>query len=152
MSITASMVKELRERTGAGMMECKRALVETSGDTDAAAEALRKSGQAKADKKAGRVAADGKVVIAREGSKAIIVEINDKRAGAVVEPRGAAFLGLIGHGSVLILDEQPVGQATLLAEIEIIEVVAVDIADGDAVVGDDVESEVTGYAGPPVIG
>jgi elongation factor Ts len=59
MSITASMVKELRERTGAGMMECKKALVEANGDLDAAAEALRKSGQAKADKKASRVAADG---------------------------------------------------------------------------------------------
>ena len=62
MSITASMVKELRERTGAGMMECKKALVEANGDLDAAAEALRKSGQAKADKKAGRVAADGRPV------------------------------------------------------------------------------------------
>ena len=78
MSITASMVKELRERTGAGMMECKKALVETSGDMDAAAEALRTSGQAKADKKASRVAADGRVVIARDGDKAIIVEINSE--------------------------------------------------------------------------
>jgi elongation factor Ts len=78
MSVTASMVKELRERTGAGMMECKKALVETSGDLDAAAETLRKSGQAKADKKAGRVAADGKVVIARDGDKAVIAEINSE--------------------------------------------------------------------------
>ena len=70
MSITASMVKDLRERTGAGMMECKKALVESDGDLDAAAEALRTSGQAKADKKASRVAADGKVVIKREGDKA----------------------------------------------------------------------------------
>ena len=58
MSISASMVKELRERTGAGMMECKKALVETGGDMDQAAEHLRKSGQAKADKKSSRVAAD----------------------------------------------------------------------------------------------
>ncbi len=78
MSVTASMVKELRERTGAGMMECKKALVETSGDMDAAAEALRKSGQAKADKKAGRVAADGKIVITRDGSKVVIAEINSE--------------------------------------------------------------------------
>ena len=56
MSISASMVKELRERTGAGMMECKKALVDTDGDMDSAVELLRKSGQAKADKKAGRVA------------------------------------------------------------------------------------------------
>ena len=78
MAITASMVKELRERTGAGMMDCKKALVETDGDADAALELLRKSGQAKADKKAGRVAADGLVVIAVNGSRAAIVEINSE--------------------------------------------------------------------------
>ncbi len=78
MTITASMVKELRERTGAGMMECKRALVATGGDIDAAAEELRKSGQAKADKKAGRVAADGRVVIKTEGGRAVIAEINSE--------------------------------------------------------------------------
>jgi elongation factor Ts len=72
------MVKELRERTGAGMMECKKALVESNGDLDAAAEALRKSGQAKADKKAGRVAADGRVVINKDGGKAVIVEVNSE--------------------------------------------------------------------------
>ncbi|MBT5862550.1 MAG: elongation factor Ts [Gammaproteobacteria bacterium] len=78
MSITAPMVKELRERTGAGMMECKRALVEASGDLDAAAEALRAAGAAKADKKASRVAADGRVVIQVNGSKAVIVEVNSE--------------------------------------------------------------------------
>jgi elongation factor Ts len=78
MAITASMVKELRERTGAGMMECKKALVEANGDLDAAAEALRKAGAAKADKKAGRVAADGRVVIKTEGNKAAIVEVNSE--------------------------------------------------------------------------
>ena len=78
MSISASMVKELRERTGAGMMECKKALVETGGDMEAAAELLRKSGQAKADKKAGRVAADGKIVIKAEGGKAVVVEVNSE--------------------------------------------------------------------------
>jgi elongation factor Ts len=78
MSISASMVKELRERTGAGMMECKKALVETDGDMEAAAELLRKSGQAKADKKAGRVAADGKIVIKADGGKAVVVEVNSE--------------------------------------------------------------------------
>lgn len=78
MSITASMVKELRERTGAGMMECKKALVETGGDSEAAVELLRKSGQAKADKKAGRIAADGRVSIAEDGTRAAIVEINSE--------------------------------------------------------------------------
>ena len=78
MSITAPMVKELRERTGAGMMECKRALVEVGGNLDAAAEALRAAGAAKADKKASRVAADGRVVIQANGSKAVIAEVNSE--------------------------------------------------------------------------
>ncbi len=78
MAISASMVKELRERTGAGMMECKKALVETDGDMDAAAELLRKSGQAKADKKSGRVAADGSVAVKVDGKKAVIIEVNSE--------------------------------------------------------------------------
>lgn len=80
MAITASLVKELRERTGSGMMECKKALVETDGDIEAAAELLRKSGAAKADKKAGRVAADGaiKIGVADEGKLAVILEINSE--------------------------------------------------------------------------
>jgi elongation factor Ts len=78
MSISASMVKELRERTGAGMMECKKALVETDGGMDEAVELLRKSGQAKADKKSGRIAADGLVVIVADGKNAVITEINSE--------------------------------------------------------------------------
>lgn len=76
MSITASQVKELRERSGAGMMECKKALVETGGDIDAAIEYLRKAGLAKADKKAGRVAAEGAIVAAADAGGAVLVEIN----------------------------------------------------------------------------
>ncbi len=78
MNITAEAVKQLRERTGAGMMECKKALVETKGDLDAAAELMRKQGLAKADKKAARVAAEGVVVIARAhgGRSAAMVEVN----------------------------------------------------------------------------
>lgn len=78
MSITASMVKELRDRTGAGMMECKKSLVEVNGDIDAAIELLRTSGQAKAEKKASRVAADGRVAIKSNTSKAVIIEINSE--------------------------------------------------------------------------
>ena len=78
MSISASMVKELRERTGAGMMECKKALVETNGDMDAAVELLRKTGQAKADKKSSRVAADGRIAVAVDGNIAAIAEINSE--------------------------------------------------------------------------
>jgi len=78
MQITASMVKELRERTGSGMMECKKALQETEGDLETAIENMRKSGLAKADKKAGRVAAEGRVVIAisDDGKSAAVVEVN----------------------------------------------------------------------------
>ncbi len=78
MSISASMVKELRDRTGAGMMECKKALVEADGNIDDAVELLRKSGQAKADKKASRIAADGRIAIAVDGNNAAIVEINSE--------------------------------------------------------------------------
>ena len=80
MAITATLVKELRERTGSGMMECKKALVETDGDIEAAAELMRKSGAAKADKKAGRVAADGaiKVAVSADGKSAVILEINSE--------------------------------------------------------------------------
>ncbi|AOA71820.1 MAG: endo,4-D-glucanase [Stenotrophomonas rhizophila] len=78
MEITASLVKELRERTGAGMMECKKALTENGGDIDASAEWLRKSGLAKADKKADRVAAEGIIVSAQDGNKAVLVEINSE--------------------------------------------------------------------------
>ena len=76
MNITADTVKQLRERTGAGMMECKKALVETAGNLDAAAELMRKTGLAKADKKATRVAAEGTVVVERAGNSAVLVELN----------------------------------------------------------------------------
>ncbi len=76
--VTASMVKELRERTGAGMMECKKALVEANGDIDLAIDNMRKSGQAKAAKKAGRVAAEGVIIskISADKKSGIILEIN----------------------------------------------------------------------------
>ena len=77
--ITASMVKELREMTGAGMMDCKKALNETNGDMDAAVEALKKSGQAKAVKKESRIAAEGICRIATKGDKiAAVVEVNSE--------------------------------------------------------------------------
>ena len=78
MAVTAAMVKELRERTGAGMMECKKALVETGGDMETAVEHLRKSGLARADKKASRVAAEGKIAlsVSEDGKQAVMVEVN----------------------------------------------------------------------------
>lgn len=78
MAITASMVKELREKTGAGMMDCKNALTETDGDMDKAVDFLREKGIAKAAKKASRIAAEGSAYIAVEGNEAVIVEINSE--------------------------------------------------------------------------
>jgi len=94
------MVKELRERTGAGMMECKKALVETGGDLDAAAELLRKSGQAKADKKAGRVAADGRVVIVHEGNRAVILEVNSETDFVAKDENFVAFAEAVAAAAI----------------------------------------------------
>ncbi len=78
MSVTAEAVRQLRDRTGAGMMECKKALVETNGDLDVAAELMRKQGLAKADKKADRIAAEGVVAtaVSADGQTAVLVEVN----------------------------------------------------------------------------
>ena len=93
MSITADTVKQLRERTGAGMMECKRALVETGGDIEAAAELMRKQGLAKADKKAARVAAEGILALekAADGRSAAMVEVNCETDFVAREPEFQGF-------------------------------------------------------------
>ena len=75
-AVTAAQVKALRDRTGAGMMDCKKALVAAGGDLDAAVEAMRKSGLAAADRKAGRIAAEGLVAIEPGGSRGAMVEVN----------------------------------------------------------------------------
>jgi elongation factor Ts len=100
MTISASLVKELRERTGAGMMECKKALVEASGDLDAAAEVLRISGQAKADKKAGRIAAEGRVVVAQDGNAAVIVEINSETDFVAKDENFIAFTDAVAAAAL----------------------------------------------------
>ncbi|MGR5175989.1 translation elongation factor Ts [Vibrio parahaemolyticus] len=76
MAVTAALVKELRDRTGAGMMECKKALVETNGDIELAIENMRKSGAAKAAKKAGNIAAEGAIIIKEENGVAALLEVN----------------------------------------------------------------------------
>ncbi len=91
MAISASMVKELRERTGAGMMECKKALVDSDGNMDQAVEALRKSGQAKADKKSGRVAAEGRIVVAADGKRAVLLEVNSETDFVAKDENFVAF-------------------------------------------------------------
>ena len=100
MSISASMVKELRERTGAGMMECKKALVESDGDLNAAIEILRKSGQANADKKSGRIAADGRVVIKANGGKAVAVEINSETDFVAKDENFLAFTDAVAEAAL----------------------------------------------------
>jgi len=77
-AITAKLVKELRDKTSAGMMDCKKALNETDGDIEAAIDWLRKKGIAKADKKAGRVAAEGLVAVATAGTSGVLVEVNSE--------------------------------------------------------------------------
>ncbi|QTR54441.1 translation elongation factor Ts [Thiothrix unzii] len=98
MAITAGMVKELRERTGAGMMECKKALTETNGDMEAAIDLMRKSGAAKADKKASRVAAEGRVVIAltADAKRAVVVEVNSETDFAAKDSFFVAFADEVG--------------------------------------------------------
>ncbi|WP_374011943.1 translation elongation factor Ts [Pseudoxanthomonas koreensis] len=98
--ITASQVKELRERTGAGMMECKKALTENNGDIDAAAEWLRKSGLAKADKKAGRVAADGRIAVAQDGARAVLVEINSETDFVAKDANFLAFVDTVSQAAL----------------------------------------------------
>lgn len=106
MTISAAMVKELREKTGAGMMDCKKALTETGGDMEAAVDWLRAKGISKAEKKSGRTAAEGLIGIASEGAAAIVVEVNSEtdfvarndNFQALVE--GIAKVGLATDGSV----------------------------------------------------
>ena len=78
MAISASMVKELREMTGAGMMDCKKALTETNGDMEAAVEVLKKSGAAKMEKKASRIAAEGITRVASNNNEVVVVEVNSE--------------------------------------------------------------------------
>ena len=98
--ITASLVKELRERTGAGMMECKKALTENNGDIDTAAEWLRKSGLAKADKKADRVAAEGRIAVAQNGGKAVLVEINSETDFVAKDENFLAFANAVANAAL----------------------------------------------------
>ena len=114
-AVTAEAVKALRERTGAGMMECKRALVEANGDLEAAAEAMRKAGLAKADKKAGRIAAEGVVAIecSADGRSAALVEVNSETDFVAREKDFQAFAADVAKAA---LAARPSGLEALLAE------------------------------------
>jgi elongation factor Ts len=97
MEITASMVKELRERSGAGMMECKKALTENQGDLGAAIEWLRKQGLAKADKKASRIAAEGRIAAAAAGNRAVLVEVNSETDFVAKDENFLAFAEMVAQ-------------------------------------------------------
>ena len=113
MNITADSVKQLRERTGAGMMECKKALVETKGDLDAAAELMRKTGLAKADKKASRGGSEGTVVVERAGNDAVLVEVNCETDFVA---RGDEFLSFAKELAQVALSKAPSTVESLLNE------------------------------------
>lgn len=122
MAVTAAMVKDLRERTGAGMMECKNALVETDGDIDAAIEHLRKSGLAQADKKAGRTAAEGKITLAVSGDnrRAVMVEVNCETDFVAKDENFIAFCESVADNALALerpdreaLMETRIGDATV---------------------------------------
>ncbi|AXA84357.1 elongation factor Ts [Lysobacter oculi] len=102
--ITASMVKELRERTGAGMMECKKALTENNGDIEAAADWLRKTGLAKADKKADRVAAEGKIGMAQAAGKAVLVEVNSETDFVAKDANFTGFVDAVAQAALNATD------------------------------------------------
>src|SRR6201995_712122 len=95
--ITAAMVKDLREKTGAGMMDCKKALTETSGDTEAAVDWLRKKGLAAAAKKSGRVAAEGLVGIASAPGRAAMVEVNTETDFVARNPTFQGFVEAVAQ-------------------------------------------------------
>jgi elongation factor Ts len=115
MSISAETVKTLRERTGAGMMECKKALIETGGDLDAAAEIMRKAGLAKADKKAGRIAAEGAIAVARsaDGRSAVLVEVNCETDFVARQPEFLSFAAQVAEAALRASATQPEALAAL---------------------------------------
>lgn len=112
MEIKPAQVKELRERTGVGMMDCKKALVEAGGDIEAAAELLRKAGQAKADKKSARVAAEGRIIVASEGSTHVILEVNAETDFVANDEN---FLKFANSVAAAVLSQKPADLESLMA-------------------------------------
>jgi elongation factor Ts len=127
MAITAESVKQLRERTGAGMMECKKALVETDGDLDAAVELLRKTGLAKADKKSSRVAAEGVLALAKstDGRSAALVEVNCETDFVARQPDFAGFADAVAR----------VALASRPADVEALQALPIGTMAGSTVAG-----------------
>ncbi len=115
MTITAALVKELRERTGAGMMDCKKALVETKADLEAAIDLMRASGAAKAAKKAGRIASEGLVnmAISDDNKNAVILEVNSETDFVT---KGQHFIDFVNALGVLALKNRPDSVETFLTQ------------------------------------
>ncbi len=111
MEITPALVKELRERTGAGMMDCKKALVEAEGGLDLAAELLRKAGAAKADKKAGRVAAEGRVALQSDAGRHVLLEVNSETDFVAKDDNFRAFVERLAG---VVLAERPASVEELM--------------------------------------
>ena len=111
MEVTPALVKELRERTGAGMMDCKKALVEAQGAIDLAAELLRKAGAAKADKKAGRVAAEGRVALKSDAGRHVLLEVNSETDFVAKDDNFRAFVERLAG---VVLAKRPVSVEELL--------------------------------------
>ncbi|CAM5186312.1 Elongation factor Ts OS=Ureibacillus acetophenoni OX=614649 GN=tsf PE=3 SV=1 [Ureibacillus acetophenoni] len=123
MAITAQLVKELREKTGAGMMDCKKALVETNGDIDAAIDFLREKGLSSAAKKADRIAAEGTTFILAEGNEAVILEVN---AETDFVAKNDKFQVLVSSLAKTLLDSKP---ESVEAALEVVNAEGVKVAD-----------------------
>jgi len=155
MRITAAMVKELRERTGAGMMDCKRALTEAEGDLEKAIGIMRLSGQAKADKKAGRITAEGVVAIRTDdtGRRAAMVEINCETDFVAKE---AAFRGFVDAVCARVLAAEPddldgLARQTDYALDEVSALVSRGAKDDDFAAYGRMENVPVGLVGPTVV-
>jgi elongation factor Ts len=119
--ITASLVKELRDRTGLGMMECKKALTEANGDIELAIDNLRKSGQAKAAKKAGNIAAEGAIIVAQDGSTAIILEVNSQTDFVARDANFTAFANKVAGIALAARETDPARIAGLACDGQTVE-------------------------------
>lgn len=134
MAITAQLVKQLRERTGAGMMDCKKALTETNGDIDAAVDYLREKGIAKAAKKADRIAAEGTTYVASKGNDAVLLELNSETDFVA---RNEGFQALVKEIADHILTTKPADLDALMAsEIEAGKTVEVKMNEAISTIGE----------------
>ena len=121
MAISATMVKDLREKTGAGMMDCKAALTETNGDVEAAIDWLRAKGLSKAAKKAGRVAAEGLIGVATSGARAVLVEVNSETDFVARNPDFQALVSGIAQAALATDGSVPAIQAATMASGQTVE-------------------------------